>query len=74
MTDTDAENNLPPHLGENDRVVLFDGVCKLCNVSANFIIQHDTNNQFKLASVQSIEGENILKHFGYPLELSLIHI
>ncbi|MCL4143046.1 UNVERIFIED_CONTAM: hypothetical protein GTU68_057901 [Idotea baltica] len=34
-------------------VVLFDGVCNLCNGFVNFIIDHDKENKFKFASLQS---------------------
>ena len=61
-------SNLAPSINSNDRVILFDGVCKLCNAWANFIIQHDTEHQFKLCSVQSPEGKQILVHFGLPTE------
>lgn len=60
---------LPPHLGENDKVILFDGVCKLCNAWANFIIHHDKCHAFKLASVQSQAGKDILQHFNYPIDV-----
>jgi predicted DCC family thiol-disulfide oxidoreductase YuxK len=47
-----------------DQVVLFDGVCKLCNVWSKFLIQNDQKRIFKLCSVQSNEGKAILTHFG----------
>jgi len=57
---------LPPNVNENDRIILFDGVCKLCNAWSNFIIKNDTKRHFKLCSVQSSEGQKILNHFGFP--------
>ncbi|MEQ8473306.1 MAG: DCC1-like thiol-disulfide oxidoreductase family protein [Marinoscillum sp.] len=36
----------------NDHVILFDGVCNLCNSSVNFIIDRD-NGHFRFASLQS---------------------
>ncbi|MBP6731441.1 MAG: DUF393 domain-containing protein [Chitinophagales bacterium] len=38
------------------KVVLFDGVCNLCNGSVNWLIDHDKNNVFKFASLQSDYG------------------
>lgn len=58
-------NTLPPFIAQDDCVILFDGVCKLCNAWSNFIIAHDAEKKFKLASVQSREGAAILSHFGY---------
>ena len=60
--------NFPPNIQKNDRVILFDGVCKLCNAWSNFIIKNDKKQQFKLCSVQSIEGKKILNHFQFPTE------
>lgn len=52
----------------NQRVVLFDGVCKLCNGWAKFLIKHDQQQLFRLASVQSAEGQAILQYFDLPLD------
>jgi len=61
--------NLPPNVGMADKVILFDGVCKLCNAWSSFIIQHDHKHAFKLCSVQSPEGQKILQHFGLSTEI-----
>lgn len=58
----------PPNVGANDCVILFDGVCKLCNAWSQFIIKHDKQQQFKLCSVQSPEGQKILSHFKMPTD------
>jgi len=52
----------------NRRVVLFDGVCTLCNAWVRFIIKNDPKCHLTLCSVQSEQGQIILKHFGYPLD------
>lgn len=43
------------------KIILFDGVCNLCNSSVDFILKHDRNNVFKFASQQSEIGQNFLK-------------
>ncbi len=48
---------------ESNKVILFDGVCNLCNSSINFIIDHDKNNIFKFASLQSEAGQKLLNKF-----------
>lgn len=60
---------LPPNVGATDKVILFDGVCKLCNAWSNFIIKHDHQHVFKLCSVQSNEGQKILRHLGLSTEV-----
>lgn len=57
-----------PHLQHHENLILFDGVCKLCNAWSNFIIRHDRHRRFRLASVQSPEGQAVLAHFGYPTD------
>lgn len=37
-------------------VLLFDGVCNLCNRTVQFIIRHDRKKQFRFASLQSAAG------------------
>ena len=59
-------SKLPPNVRAADNVILFDGVCKLCNVWSRFIIRYDRQHIFKLCSVQSEEGKKILLHFGLP--------
>ena len=58
----------PPGMTEHDRVVLFDGVCKLCSFWAQFLIRHDKERRYKLATVQSEEGKAILAWCGLPTE------
>ncbi|TBU72245.1 thiol-disulfide oxidoreductase DCC family protein [Phytopseudomonas daroniae] len=58
----------PPYLQAGDRVVLFDGVCKLCNGWIRFLIRHDPNSRLKLCSAQSTQGQAILAWFAMPLD------
>jgi predicted DCC family thiol-disulfide oxidoreductase YuxK len=58
----------PGNLAENDRVILFDGVCKLCSFWCQFIIKVDNQQHFKLCSVQSDEGQSLLKYFKRPTD------
>jgi predicted DCC family thiol-disulfide oxidoreductase YuxK len=45
-------------------ILLFDGVCNLCNGLVRFIIKRDKIGKFKFASLQSDIGQLWLKHFG----------
>lgn len=44
---------------EGKALVLFDGVCNLCNSAVVFIISHDKNDLFLFASLQSEIGQNV---------------
>lgn len=46
-------------------IVLFDGVCNLCNAAVNFIIDRDPQNRFRFAALQSDTGRELLNR--YPL-------
>jgi Uncharacterized protein conserved in bacteria len=48
--------------GEN--IILFDGVCNLCNGLVRFIIKRDPAGKFKFASLQSETGQQRLNQFG----------
>lgn len=47
-------------------IILFDGVCNLCNASIHFVIDRDKQKYFRYASLQSNTGETYLKKFGMP--------
>ena len=58
----------PPLVAQGDRVVLFDGVCKFCGFWARFLIRVDHRQVFKLATLQSPEGQAILHWFNFPTD------
>jgi predicted DCC family thiol-disulfide oxidoreductase YuxK len=45
-------------------IVLFDGVCKFCDASVNFLIDHDSKARLRFAALQSATGQALLKKFG----------
>ncbi|MBO6661883.1 MAG: DUF393 domain-containing protein [Roseivirga sp.] len=60
-------------MGKADKIVekdilLFDGVCNLCNSSVNFIIDHDPKGHFKFAALQSEFGQKKLEELGFDQE------
>jgi predicted DCC family thiol-disulfide oxidoreductase YuxK len=66
MTPEDTRPDLPPLVGPDDRIILFDGVCNLCNGSVQFILRFDRRRVFRLAAIQSPEGQAIMNWFGIP--------
>jgi predicted DCC family thiol-disulfide oxidoreductase YuxK len=50
----------------NGPVVLFDGVCNVCNGSVLFIIKRDAQSKLKFASLQSEYGAEQMKRFNLP--------
>lgn len=45
---------------ETSKIILFDGVCNLCNSSVQKVIKNDSKNIFKFASLQSDFGQRFL--------------
>ncbi len=49
--------NLPQH----KKIILFDGLCNLCDASVQFIIKRDTKDVFRFVSLQSDLGQELLQ-------------
>jgi predicted DCC family thiol-disulfide oxidoreductase YuxK len=47
----------------NHSIILFDGICNLCNGSVQFVIKHDKDGHFKFAALQTAAGQNLLKKY-----------
>jgi predicted DCC family thiol-disulfide oxidoreductase YuxK len=45
-------------------VILFDGVCNLCNGGVNFMLDWDRRGEFRLAALQSPAGRKLLQRSG----------
>lgn len=48
-------------------IVLFDGVCNLCNGAVQFIIKRDTKKKFRFGSLQGAAGQAYLRRFNLPV-------
>ena len=48
----------------NFPIILFDGVCNLCNASVQWVIRRDRKGQFRFAALQSETGQALLARFG----------
>jgi len=46
-------------------ILLFDGVCNLCNGSIQFVIDHDPKGRFRFAPLQSEAAERLLEDVGF---------
>lgn len=46
---------------DNKKIVLFDGVCNLCNSVIQFIIREDKEDVFRFTALQSDLGIRLLK-------------
>ncbi len=46
------------------KIILFDGVCNLCEASVQFVIKYDKKDVFRFVALQSELGKKIIKHIG----------
>ncbi|SDE29903.1 Predicted thiol-disulfide oxidoreductase YuxK, DCC family [Pricia antarctica] len=53
-----SENS--PSIELNKKLVLFDGVCNLCNGAIQFMIKHDKEDTFLYAALQSDIGKKLI--------------
>jgi predicted DCC family thiol-disulfide oxidoreductase YuxK len=42
------------------KIILFDGVCNLCNGSVLFVLKYETDTSLHFASIQSEAGQELL--------------
>jgi predicted DCC family thiol-disulfide oxidoreductase YuxK len=60
---------------ESAHLVLYDGVCGLCNRLLQFLLKHDRRNVFVFASLQSAVGRAMVERFGgNPDDLSSFQV
>ena len=56
-------------------LVLYDGVCGLCDGLIQFLLKHDHRGVFRFASLQSETGRSLVERFGgNPNELTTVYV
>lgn len=45
-------------------IILFDGICNLCNRSVQYVIKHDPDGIFKFTTLQSETGRLLSKKYN----------
>lgn len=46
------------------KIILFDGVCNLCNSAVQYVIKHDKKDVFRFVALESELGIEILEYIG----------
>jgi predicted DCC family thiol-disulfide oxidoreductase YuxK len=58
-----------PKFDDSRPVIVFDGVCVLCNGFARFLAKRDTDGLFRFTHAQSALGQGLFRHYGLnPVE------
>jgi predicted DCC family thiol-disulfide oxidoreductase YuxK len=59
--------------GRSQPVLLFDGVCNLCNSTVDFILHYDKSQRILFASQQSEAGQALMQRYSVnPTHLSSV--
>jgi predicted DCC family thiol-disulfide oxidoreductase YuxK len=63
---TEKTMSIPEDVRQSQPLVLFDGVCSLCNHSVDFLLRHDRTGRLKFASLQGDMGGRVGEAFSHP--------
>ena len=56
-------------------IILYDGVCGLCNRLVKFLLNHDKDGRLRFASLQSEFAEKVLRRHGFDAkDLDTVHV
>lgn len=65
----------PAELRPEHLLVLYDGVCALCNRLVRFLLARDRRDRYRFAPLQSELGRRfVARHGGDPDELSTVYL
>lgn len=63
-----SESEKNPYIASDKKLILFDGVCNLCNGAIQFIIKHDKEDVFRYAALQSDIGKKLIEERNIDTE------
>src|SRR4029078_3696441 len=56
-------------------IILYDGVCGLCNGLVQFLLKHDKDGRLRFASLQSDFAEKVLRRDGFDAKgVDTVHV
>lgn len=53
-------------------ILLFDGVCNVCNATVQFVVEHEREPTIRFASLQSEAGSRLVAERGLPNDVSTV--
>ena len=64
-----------PVMNGANPIILYDGVCGLCNRLVQFLLKHDKDGRLRFASLQSDFAVKVLGRHGLdPKDLDTVHV
>ena len=64
--------DLLAQLTEGQQILLYDGVCNLCNGFVQFVLKRDKEEKFLFAALQSKIGQQLLQYFQLSSQLETV--
>ena len=62
-------------MADSNPIILYDGVCGLCNSLVQFLLKHDRQGRLRFASLQSDFAAKVLQRHGFdPKDLDTLHV
>jgi predicted DCC family thiol-disulfide oxidoreductase YuxK len=62
-------------MNDSTPIILYDGVCGLCNRLVQFLLKHDRQGRLRFASLQSDFAAKVLQRHGIdPKDLDTLHV
>lgn len=52
------------NLPQEKKIIMFDGVCNLCNSAVNYVIDRDHDDVFRFVALQSNLGKELQEYLG----------
>ena len=56
------------NIPKDKKIILFDGICNLCDSAVQLIIKNDKRDIFRFVALQSDLGQKIIKHLGIDIK------
>lgn len=55
-------------------IVVFDGVCTLCNTAVDFLLRNDATGTLRFVSFQDVKGAELLREYGVTTAPETIYV
>jgi predicted DCC family thiol-disulfide oxidoreductase YuxK len=66
---------MKPAMPASNPIILYDGVCGLCNRLVQFVLRHDSCDRFLFAALQSDFANRVLRQHGAtPEDLDTVYV
>ncbi|RDI53455.1 thiol-disulfide oxidoreductase DCC family protein [Flavobacterium glaciei] len=52
------------NIPKDKKIIIFDGICNLCDSAVQMIIKNDAKDIFRFVALQSDFGQKIIQHLG----------